>query len=75
VGRTPLNEIQLTGEKISRFHAKIVVSTESVEIFDLGSTNGTFVNESRLEPNQAHRLQPGDEIRFGDLHFHLERTP
>jgi hypothetical protein len=74
VGRTPANEIHLVGEKISRFHARLVVSEGSVEVFDLGSTNGTFVNETRLEPNQAVPLQPEDEIRFGDQRFHLKQS-
>jgi len=75
VGRAPTNEIHLVGEKISRFHAKIVIMEGAVEVVDLGSTNGTFVNETRLEPNQSVGLQPGDEIRFGDWHFHIKTSP
>ena len=73
MGRIPTNEIHIASEKISRFHAKLVVSKEtSVEVVDLGSTNGTFVNGTRLEADQVVVLQPGDEIRFGDRLFHLE---
>ena len=75
VGRIPTNEIHIVSEKISRFHAKLVVSKDSVEVVDLGSTNGTFVNGTRLEADQAVVLQPGDEIRFGDQLFHLKRSP
>lgn len=75
VGRIPTNEIHLVGEKISRFHARLVISKGSVEVFDLGSTNGTFVNETRLEKDQAVLLQPEDEIRFGDQRFHLKLSP
>ncbi len=72
VGRAPTNEIHLVGEKISRFHAKLVISEGSVEVVDLGSTNGTFVNETRLDKDQGAVLQPEDEICFGDWRFHLK---
>jgi len=72
VGRTPANEIQLIAEKVSRFHAKLVVSEEAVEAVDLGSTNGTFINEVMLAKNQPVTLKPGDEIQFGDQRFRIE---
>ncbi|MGB3398734.1 MAG: FHA domain-containing protein, partial [Candidatus Deferrimicrobiaceae bacterium] len=74
VGRAPTNEIHIVGEKISRFHARLVVTDGKVEILDLGSTNGTFVNDARLEKDQAVTLEAGDEIRFGDMVFHLKDT-
>src|SRR5205085_4312542 len=43
-------------------------------ITDLGSTNGTFVNEQRLERNAPCMLNPGDRIRFGDTVFMFEGT-
>eukprot|EP00898_Chlorokybus_atmophyticus_P006252 jgi/Chlat1/6628/Chrsp482S06114 len=38
-------------------------------VSDLGSTNGTYINGSRLKPNQAARVNPGVEITFGDVHL------
>jgi pSer/pThr/pTyr-binding forkhead associated (FHA) protein len=38
-----------------------------VALEDLGSTNGTFINSSRLSPNQPEDLHNGDEIRLGNL--------
>lgn len=75
VGRDPTNEVHLTGEKISRFHAKIVVLMDTAEVVDLSSTNGTYLNEIRLEPNQSVTLPSGSEIRFGDRRFHFNVSP
>ncbi len=75
VGRAPTNEVQLLGEKISRFHARIFVKEGGIEVFDLGSTNGTFLNESRLKPDQPSALQPGNEICFGDRRFKIVQSP
>jgi molecular chaperone DnaK (HSP70) len=73
VGRLPENEIHLLGEKISRFHAKIVLSEDSITVTDLGSTNGTYVNDIRQEANQTRVIQPDDEIRFGNLSFRIKQ--
>ena len=75
VGRAAINEIHLVGEKISRTHAKFIVSEGVVEVIDLGSTNGTFVNETRLEKDQAVVLNLEDEIRFGDRQLKLIQLP
>ena len=64
VGRALLNDIHIEGEKISRFHAKIVVLQGSVEVVDLGSTNGTFHKGARLSSNQPVDLPPGEVIGF-----------
>jgi hypothetical protein len=36
-----------------------------LKVEDLGSTNGTYVNERRLEPGERRPLEPGDTLRFG----------
>lgn len=41
-------------------------------IVDLGSTNGTFVNEQRLAPNSPQNLNPNDIIRIGDTRYTFE---
>lgn len=71
VGRSPENEIHLVSEKVSRLHAKLVVSEGKLEVVDLGSTNGSFVNGARLEKKERVTMQPDDEIRFGDRIFYI----
>lgn len=52
---------------VSRRHAKIKVSGSEVTLQDLGSSNGTWVNESKLLPHQSQSLKSGDIIRLGQL--------
>lgn len=49
---------------VSRRHAEFKVDSQGLSICDLGSSNGTFVNEQRLTPRQASLLKAGDRVRF-----------
>ena len=75
IGRAPTNDIHIVGEKISRFHARVVVAEGIIEVIDLGSTNGSFVQDERLEKDLPVELHPGDDVRFGDQPFKLEEIP
>jgi len=60
--------------KVSRRHARIWVEGETFLVEDLGSVNGTVINDSvRLAPRQPRVLDSGDKIRLGEttLHFLL----
>ncbi len=52
---------------VSRVHAAIYRSRHTLSLADLGSSNGTFLNGERLQPQQTRVLRDGDEIRFGQL--------
>jgi hypothetical protein len=52
---------------VSRRHALVRNSDEGVVLIDLGSTNGTRVNDRRLPPERPHLLRNGDQLRFGNL--------
>jgi pSer/pThr/pTyr-binding forkhead associated (FHA) protein len=54
-------DITLLGGHASRNHAKLSVAGGVLRVEDLGSTNGTFVNDERVETAE---LKPGDEVRF-----------
>lgn len=56
---------------VSRQHAIIRSTDKGCTIEDLGSSNGTFVNESRLGPNQISQLRNGDLIRLGQLMIYI----
>ncbi|MGD8441584.1 MAG: GGDEF domain-containing protein [Holophagae bacterium] len=56
---------------LSRVHARISFDGDHVEVEDLGSTNGTLVNDRRL--TGPVRLDSGDRIQFGALHFKFLR--
>lgn len=70
IGRAVENTIVITSKRISREHARVRRETWRVMLEDLGSTNGTYVNDERAtEPVQLH---DGDRVIFGDvtLTFH-----
>ena len=63
VGRHPASAIWINAASVSRSHAKITVSPAQVTIVDLGSRNGTFVDDKQL--SGPHRLLDGAEVTFG----------
>ncbi len=72
VGRAAAQaEIVLHYDTISRLHAEIDVAADHLEIRDLDSHNGTFVNGERV---QKRRLALGDRIRFGDIEVSLRTS-
>ena len=52
-------------EVVSRVHADIRVEADSYYIEDVGSSNGTYVNNMPMPPGNRHRLRPGDRIALG----------
>jgi hypothetical protein len=62
IGRAPDNGIVLRDGRASRHHARIDVRRGSLILSDLGSTNGSFVNDRRVE---SIALGEGDRIRVG----------
>jgi pSer/pThr/pTyr-binding forkhead associated (FHA) protein len=56
---------------VSRIHASLEMRHDTLVICDLGSSNGTYVNNLRLPAHQPHLLRDGDEVRFGKLVAYL----
>src|SRR5512136_2011514 len=73
IGRKAENDIPIGDEAASRFHAEINFDqvTGTITLTDLGSTNGTFVNQERL--TQPVKLQPNDQIRIGQHTLDLDQ--
>ena len=69
VGRQVGAYLLIDSDSISRRHAEITYANRQYMLRDLGSSNGTFVNEARLEPGKAYILKPGDKVRFGKAKF------
>ncbi|HIA01551.1 MAG TPA: FHA domain-containing protein [Myxococcales bacterium] len=74
VGRGANCHVRLDGDLVSRTHAAIHVEDQDVVLHDLGSMNGTFVNDRRVTAPRT--LNSGDQIRiaFFKLVFE-ERSP
>jgi ATP-binding cassette, subfamily B, bacterial len=65
IGRQQGSTISLTDPTVSRYHAMIRLIDSRYILSDLGSRNGTFVNDRALYG--PHALQPGDRVGFGRM--------
>ena len=70
LGRGDRSEIRLEDPFASSRHARVYEQGNIVVIEDLGSTNGTYLNEELLQ--SARPLHPGDRVRIGDSEFTFE---
>jgi hypothetical protein len=72
IGRAEDNDVDLSKDEFaSGHHARIESQRDGVWILDLNSTNGTFVNGSRLDGRRA--LKEGDVVQVGDTELRFER--
>ncbi len=72
IGRTEDNTICVLHTSLSRRHARLERVGERVTLVDLGSKNGTFVNDARVE---RWELRAGDVFRCGEVRFKLMAAP
>src|SRR5438034_5619622 len=70
VGRAPTSDIPVFDPTISRRHAELVTDDKGVQVRDLGSSNGTFLNGSRVE---TCTVSLGDTVTFGKVPFKLQQ--
>jgi adenylate cyclase len=68
VGRAPTSDIPVFDPTISRRHAELVSDDKTVQVRDLGSSNGTFINGARVE---SGTIGVGDTVTFGKVAFKL----
>lgn len=54
---------------VSRFHAEITLVNNILHIKDMGSTNGTRINDKKIPPYRLVPFRSGDTLRFGHLHI------
>jgi pSer/pThr/pTyr-binding forkhead associated (FHA) protein len=71
VGRAAECELRLDDTYTSQQHARLFAKNNSWFVEDLGSTNGTFVNEQKLAAPAM--LQSGDKVRVGQTIMELRR--
>ena len=67
VGRSPENDIVLYNKNVSKSHACLYLtpSREYCYLVDIGSVNGTFLNNNKLASYKEYQLADGDELSFG----------
>ena len=66
IGRSSKSDIQVDQESVSRNHSKIINTGKSIILRDLGSTNGTYVNDELID---EYVMRDGDFIKIGRTIF------
>jgi diguanylate cyclase (GGDEF)-like protein len=72
IGRSSDADIQVDRDSVSRRHARIARSGEGWQVFDLQSTNGSYVNDM---PIREHKLHSGDWLKIGNAIFRFLSGP
>ena len=71
VGRGGQNDVAIDGDEFaSARHVRFEPRRDGVWVYDLGSTNGTYVNGIRI--SDARKLAPGDVVRVGETDLRFE---
>ena len=71
IGRAPRADFILDVALVSRIHCRITATDEKLEVVDLSSTNGVFVNDKKVG---RASLERGDRLRIGRVEFTVNRT-
>ena len=71
IGRAPRADFVVDAALVSRLHCRISATDDALEVVDLSSTNGTFVNDRRVKKAQ---LADGDRLRVGRIELRVARA-
>ena len=71
VGRSPDADFPIPHPTVSALHCELILRESGVTVRDLGSTNGTFVND---QPVTEAELSAGQTLRLGDVELLVENT-
>ncbi|MQA30564.1 MAG: FHA domain-containing protein [Luteitalea sp.] len=70
IGRAPRADFIVDAALVSRLHCRIEAGDSDIEVVDLSSTNGTYVNDRKIA---RAKLGAGDRLRVGRVELTLER--
>lgn len=72
LGRNPTNDFRVSDPSVSSFHAEISVEPGVIRVRDLGSTNGTFIDDQKID---EAILRPENVLRLGNVRLQLDEVP
>ena len=70
VGRAPRADFIVDAALVSRLHCRLTATDDGLEVVDLSSTNGTFVNDKRVK---KATLASGDRLRVGRVELKVAK--
>jgi pSer/pThr/pTyr-binding forkhead associated (FHA) protein len=71
VGRAPRADFIVDAALVSRLHCRLTANDAGVEVVDLQSTNGTYVNDKRID---KATVAAGDRLRVGRVELQIQRS-
>jgi two-component system cell cycle response regulator len=71
IGRSSGAEFILDAPLVSRLHCQLTANDDGLQVKDLDSTNGTFVNDDRITSAQ---LRAGDRLKVGRVELKVSRS-
>ncbi|HVH27055.1 MAG TPA: FHA domain-containing protein [Vicinamibacterales bacterium] len=72
IGRAPRADFIVDRALVSRIHCRLTAGDEKLEVQDLASTNGTFVNDQRVD---RACIGIGDRLRVGRIELMVQKAP
>jgi pSer/pThr/pTyr-binding forkhead associated (FHA) protein len=72
IGRAPRADFIVDRALVSRIHCRLTAGDEKLEVQDLASTNGTYVNDQRVD---RACIGTGDRLRVGRLELMVQKAP
>lgn len=72
IGKDRSSDICIQGKYISRQHLLLDYTENELYVTDLGSTNGTYINGSKLNKGTRERLYKGDLLKLANINFRVE---
>ncbi len=69
IGRKPDCHLRIPSAAVSRKHCELTIADDALKVRDLGSSNGTFLNDVRV---QAATLAAGDRLTVGNITFTVQ---
>jgi hypothetical protein len=73
LGRNPTNDFRISDPSVSSFHAEITLEHDEIRVRDLGSTNGTFIDDRKISGDEEV-LKPEHILRLGNVRLQLDEV-
>lgn len=62
-------DVYIPDNSLSREHVRIIFSKKSIQVQDLNSTNGSFLNNQKMDSEKIYKLKNSDILRLGEIVF------